>query len=452
MIDSVKKSINSIILLVALPCIIILTAALIILFYDDAGSDGLVNYLAVSITAFIIVTVVALIAANIAARKMTDKITASLENNDVNIVNTSMYDELMPFAWKIERQKQDLRSRIEDLSHRTNTIEIITGNMQEGLILIDSDGSILSANNSALRVFGESIERKSIKHIYRDETFQDAVEKCLSGENAEMQIQRDGRIYTVLFSPVVSNANAGGAVILLYDATERHRAEKQRREFSANVSHELKTPLTTISALSEMIAKGMAKEEDIIGFADRITEQSGRLLVLIDDIIRLSEFDEGGVNKEVAVFDLRELAESVINSLRDNAGGVDIQLTGERFVISANSRMIDELLYNLIDNGVKYNNDGGRVTVELTCTEDGFCKISVSDTGIGIREEHHPHIFERFYRAEKSRSKKTGGTGLGLSIVKHITELYNGRTELESKEGGGTTVTCYLNVGAEKSD
>jgi len=257
-------------------------------------------------------------------------------------------------------------------------------------------------------------------------------------------MERDDKIFTVFFSPVLTRGKTRGAVILFHDATESLRAEQQRREFSANVSHELKTPLTTISALSEMIAQGMAREEDVKGFADRITEQSGRLLVLIDDIIRLSEFDEGKANREAVEFDLWELAETVINALRDNAGGVDIQLNGERFDISANHRMIDELLYNLIDNGVKYNKENGNVMVELTQVENGVCKIAVSDTGIGISNEHHAHVFERFYRAEKSRSKKTGGTGLGLSIVKHIAEYYNGYVELKSEEGVGTTVTCCL--------
>ena len=257
-------------------------------------------------------------------------------------------------------------------------------------------------------------------------------------------MERNSRIYTVFFSPVVSSGNTRGAVILFHDTTERQIAEKQRREFTANVSHELKTPLTTISALSEMIMQGIAKEDDIKTFAGRINEQSGRLLVLIDDIIRLSEFDEGGLNREITNFDLWELAETVINALRENAGSIEIKLTGEHFNISANSRLIDELLYNLIDNGIKYNNENGRVTVELIRADDGLCTIRVSDTGIGISEEHHQRIFERFYRAEKSRSKKTGGTGLGLSIVKHITEQYNGSLELESTVGVGTTITCHL--------
>ena len=405
---------------------------------------GLVDYFAVALPVVAAVTAMILIIANYAAHSLTNRIITPFKSIDFDSDRIHVYEELTPYAQRIERQKQDLDERMRELSDRAHTIEAITGNMKEGLILIDSDGRILTANNSAREVFGENTENNNVMHIYRDEEFQNAVKRCLLGENAEMQIEQGDKVYTVFLSPVLSSTVARGAVILFHDATERQRAEKQRREFSANVSHELKTPLTTISALSEMIAQGIARNEDIKGFAGRITEQSGRLLVLIDDIIRLSEFDEGRISRENSVFDLWELAETVIDSIRGNVGSVEINLTGERFDISANRRMIDELLYNLIDNGVKYNKENGSVTVDLRLAEDGLCKISVSDTGIGIREEHHPHLFERFYRADSSRSKKTGGTGLGLSIVKHITEYHSGSLELESTEGSGTIITCSL--------
>ena len=405
---------------------------------------GLVDYFAVALPVVAAVTALILIIANFAAHRLANRIISPIKSIDFDSDRITVYEELTPYAQRIERQKQDLNKRMTELSDRAHTIETITGNMKEGLILIDSDGQILTANNSAREVFGDNIEGNNVVHIYRDEEFQNAVKRCLMGENAEMQMEHGDRVYTVFLSPVLSNKATRGAVILFHDATERQRAEKQRREFSANVSHELKTPLTTISALSEMIAQGIARNEDIKDFAGRITEQSGRLLVLIEDIIRLSEFDEGRVSRENTVFDLWELAETVIDSIRGNAGSVEIRLTRERFEFSANHRMIDELLYNLIDNGVKYNKENGSVTVELKLVENGLCKISVSDTGIGIHEDHHPHLFERFYRVDSSRSKKTGGTGLGLSIVKHITEHHSGTLELESTQGAGTTVTCYL--------
>ena len=406
---------------------------------------GLADVFAVALPIAAGVTILLLVVAGAVARRLTDRIIAPLSGIDFDGSNTAVYDELLPFVDRIDRQKKELDERMAQLVDRAETIQAITGNMKEGLILIDSGASVLSANNSASEIFGDNIEMKNVMHICRDEGFRDAVRQCLSGENVEMQMERARKIYSVFLSPVNSGYTTRGAVIFFQDATERHRAEKQRREFSANVSHELKTPLTTISALSEMIGSGMAKDDDVKGFAARISEQSGRLLRLIDDIIRLSEFDEGGAEKEDTVFDLRELAEAVADSLRDNSRGVGISVSGERLELSANRHMIDELLYNLIDNGVKYNKDGGSVLVELCRTESGLCKIAVSDTGIGIPAQHHAHIFERFYRVDKSRSKKTGGTGLGLSIVKHIAEYHGGYVVLSSAEGEGTTVTCYFN-------
>ena len=234
----------------------------------------------------------------------------------------------------------------------------------------------------------------------------------------------------------------------LSDVTEPCEFIKLRREFSDSVSHELKTPLTIISALSELIENDMVKDKDIKVFAARISEQAKRLVSIIDDIIRLSEFDKGGIPKDFAVFDLYELVQAVAGSFADNAKGVDIRVTGESLDISANRRMIDELLFNLIDNGVKYNREGGSVAVALS-PEDRSCRISVSDTGIGISKEHHNRVFERFYRVNSSRSRKTGGTGLGLSIVKHIVDHHGGRVELESIEDVGTTVTCWFVTGTK---
>jgi len=227
--------------------------------------------------------------------------------------------------------------------------------------------------------------------------------------------------------------------------SEQNKAETQRREFSANVSHELKTPLTTIAALSEMMASGMAKIEDFSDFASRISSQTKRLINIIDDIIRLSEFDESKTEREFTTVDIYELASSVICNLNGKAAekNVTIDLIGQPLQMTANHRLIDELLYNLIDNAIKYNQEGGKVTVDFYA-ENGGCKITVSDTGIGIPQKHQERIFERFYRADKSRSKKTGGTGLGLSIVKHIVGHHNGEIELESAEGAGTTIGCFF--------
>jgi len=442
----VKKQIFKRLFISSVISIFAIVAIVVFLFTSGRWNAETDIYLLVVAILLALVLVFAAVNAISMASELTKKIVKSIDKVSFEDTTFTDYHELVPYAAKIQTQRDELNEKIEELAGRSDTIDTITDNMQEGLILVDETGLILSANSTASDVFGEHLERRNILHIYREAGFQKSVKKCLKGANVEMLMKREGRVYTVFFSTVFSDERREikGAVILFHDVTEQHRAETQRREFSANVSHELKTPLTTISALSEMIAQGMAKSEDIEVFAKRITEQSGRLLVLIDDIIRLSEFDEGATEREFSTFNLRDLAESVISSLRDNAGSIEIELIGEDFEISANYRMIDELLYNLIDNGIKYNNDNGKVTVSLSQDETGLCKISISDTGIGIAREHQDRVFERFYRADKSRSKKTGGTGLGLSIVKHITEHHGGTAQLESSQQQGTTVTCII--------
>ena len=403
---------------------------------------SLAGVFASSLPSVLIVTLFILLLAEFLARRLTRRIIKPLENIDFAGENTAVYDELLPYVKKIDEQKREIKKQLAALKDRAETIEAIIGNLKEGLILLDKNGVVLTVNQTVRELFGET-EQKNILHVRREIEFQQQVKKCLGGSEADLALERNGQVYRLFLNPVKSGDAVNGAVILFLNITEQQKAEKQRVEFSANVSHELKTPLTTIFALSEMIESGMAKDEDIKGFAARITEQAGRLINIIEDIIRLSEFDEGGVQNQNTVFDLYELAETVINAWRDNARDIAILLSGERFEIEANRRMIDELLYNLIDNGVKYNKEGGRVTVTLA-HEDGLYSISVSDTGIGIPQKHFERVFERFYRIDKSRNKKTGGAGLGLSIVKHITEYHGGRVELISEEGIGATVICYF--------
>jgi len=230
-------------------------------------------------------------------------------------------------------------------------------------------------------------------------------------------------------------------------ASQQAKAETHRKEFTANVSHELRTPLTTISALAEMIANGMAKPEDITEFSGKISNHAKRLVNIIDDIIRLSEFDESKVEKDFAFFDIYELAKTVIGNLQDKAAekSVKVELTGQPQNIKANSRLLDELMYNLVENGIKYNKEGGNVNLSIS-EDESRCKITVADTGIGIAKEHQSRVFERFYRADNSRSKKTGGTGLGLSIVKHIVEHHKGKITINSNEGEGTSIVCYIPI------
>jgi two-component system phosphate regulon sensor histidine kinase PhoR len=394
------------------------------------------------------VIAVVLCLAHLIARRLTANIVRPL--NDISFegdnVPTDVYDELLPFVRRIDRQKREIDGQLVALKSRADTIEAITGNMQEGLILIDRSGVVLIFNKSAADIFGgDDMAHRNVRHICREITFQQGLGRCLAGEHAQINFARAGKIYDVFFSPVYGGGAINGAVILFLDITEKHNAEEQRRAFSANVSHELKTPLTTISALSEMMETGMARAEDVRDFAAKIAGQAKRLIDIIDDIIRLSEFDEGKISKEYTVFDLYELAESVMDALQERADAkhVALSVTGAHLQVRANKRMIDELLYNLVDNGIKYNRMKGQVTVTLS-EEDGLCKIAVDDTGIGIPAAHQGRVFERFYRVDTSRSKKTGGTGLGLSIVKHIVEHHGGKIEMQSAEGAGTTVVCYI--------
>jgi len=398
------------------------------------------------IPAIAAVTAVVLLIANTLARRLTRNIIDPLGSIDFDGDNSNVYDELLPYVKKIDQQKGELNEQFAMLKNRADTIEAITGNMKEGLILIDKAGVMLTVNQSASDIFREGdITGKNILHICRDVEFHAGIKKCLSGADNEIIYERADKIYSVYFSCVYNDGKINGGVIFLLDISEKHEAEKQRREFSANVSHELKTPLTTVLALSEMIENGMAQQGDIKAFAGKISVQAKRLVNIIEDIIKLSEFDEGEIIAEYTSFDLYELTESVIDVLRQKADEkrINVNVTGERFHITANRQMIDELLYNLIDNAIKYNKENGSVTVLLR-RDNGLYKITVSDTGIGIPKEHQSRVFERFYRADKSRSKQTGGTGLGLSIVKHIAEYHGGRVAVSSDTGTGTAVECFF--------
>jgi len=406
-----------------------------------------------TIPALIIITIIVLVIAHLIAHRLTRSIIRPLTEIDFDNLEAdpnlseSLYEELWPYMRKIDNQKLEIASQLATLKNRTETIEAIIANMREGIVMLDEKGLVLAINQSALNIFDipqkRDIIEKNIGHIYRDPDFIQAVKHCLDGEHLEINFTRDDKFFNAFLSPAAS----GGAIIFFLDTTEQHKAEAQRKEFSANVSHELKTPLTIISALSEMIVSGMVKSDDIVNSANKIYGHSKRLINIIEDIIRLSEFDESKTLKDFTEFNIFELAETVIASLQDKAQEkpVTIVLTGQPVQIKANNRLVDELLFNLIDNGIKYNKDDGNVTLDIR-EENGLCKISVIDTGIGIPKKYQSRIFERFYRVDDSRSKKTGGTGLGLSIVKHITEHHNGKIVLDSAEGMGTTIVCYIAV------
>ncbi|MCL2576413.1 MAG: ATP-binding protein [Defluviitaleaceae bacterium] len=415
-----------------------------------------------TIPIFAIITIVILAVAYFIAYRLTRIIIKPLTEIDFDnsTSSESLYEELWPYMKKIDHQKAEIASQFATLRNRAETIDAIIANMREGLVMLDEKGLVLAVNKSVLDIFGISAKHdvvgQNIGYIYHDSDFMQGVKQCLGGAFFEMNFSRNNKFYNAFLSPgtlgrAVSEANdqpaSGGAIVFILDTTEQHKADLQRKEFTANVSHELKTPLTTISALSEMMANGMAKADDVAGFSQKISDHTKRLMNIIDDIIRLSEFDESKVEKNFVKFDIYELAKTVIATLQDKAEekSVSVELTGQPLQIEANNRLLDELIFNLLDNGIKYNKDGGNVTIDISYENDK-CKISVTDTGIGIASQHQSRVFERFYRADASRSKKTGGTGLGLSIVKHIAEHHNGNVILESTEGVGTKVVCYIAI------
>ena len=382
------------------------------------------------------------------ARRLTRSIVDPINGLDLFGPQPKGYDELLPLYRRIEAQRRELSRRIGETEGRNATIAAIMENMREGLLLLDEIGRVILANDSVLRLFGQKeAAGKSVLLLHRDPVFTAEVKRCLEGHKAECTLQLKGRTYQVLLNPVYQDKLNGG-VVLFIDVTERQRAELQRKEFSANVSHELKTPLTTISVLSELMADGKVPPEDIRPFAGRVKQQSDRLVNIVNDIIRLSAFDEGKAEGRMEPVNILRLCEGVADSLREKAAqrGVSLRVEGKDGLTLLGSKgMLDEMVYNLADNAVQYNREGGSVTLSFM-REGNDCLIRVRDTGIGIAPMHLGHIFERFYRADKSRSKKTGGTGLGLSIVKHVAEYHGGRVEVESTEGEGSLFTCRLPI------
>ena len=357
----------------------------------------------------------------------------------------SGYGELEPFYHKIKEQNRMIKSQMDKLADERDRISTITSNMREGLILVDLQKDILSVNKSALsllEVKKGDYEGKGILTLCRNVEFSHCVDQAVEGTGCDILLENGRGSVQVYANPVFAGKKVCGGIILLVDVTQQQKAEKIRRDFTANVSHELKTPLTSISGFAEMISGGMVSSpQDIKKFAGRIYREASRLITLTDDIIRLSQIEEG-TDPEKEPISLRPICENVLNTLQIIAQQkqVSLSIQGEEGQLSANPRMMEELIFNLCDNGIKYNQPGGSVKISIR-QEPGEVVLSVKDTGIGIPKEHQSRIFERFYRVDKSRSKQTGGTGLGLSIVKHIVESHRGSLTLESQEGEGTEVT-----------
>ncbi len=357
------------------------------------------------------------------------------------------YEELMPLAEKLRSQQNQLRHQEQELRRRRDEFDAATAGMIEGLVLLNEQGIILSINNAATRFLNISryCVGKDILLLNNSLEMQELLGKVLSGEHGEIETSHGGVNYRVYASPVVSGEKVTGAVLLIIDMTEKEKAERLRREFSANVSHELKTPLHTISGCAEILANGIVKPADVPHFALQIQSEAKRMIKLVEDIIKLSHLDEGAEDMQREPVDLKTIAGSTVENLKPAAreAGVELSVDGDSAVITGIPQLLEAIVYNLCENAIKYNRPGGYVKVTTRKTEKSVV-LTVEDNGIGIPEEQQERIFERFYRVDKSHSKEVGGTGLGLSIVKHAAALHNASISMHSALGEGTCISIVF--------
>ena len=355
-----------------------------------------------------------------------------------------VYEELSPLLSKIHRQNREIQNQLELAKQQQEEFSLITENMQEGLIVIDKYTMILSANSSAWNLFHMDgvCQGESVYCLDREEEFRHAIEQVLSGEHTELVLKLNGSDIQLIANPVIRDKKTEGAVVLLVNVTEKLERESLRREFSANVSHELKTPLTSISGFAEIMQGGLVKCEDIPQFAGCIYKESQRLLQLVEDVIQISQLDEEKTSYTWEPVDVYQVCKNAFESLKEKAKRLNVHLyiCGERMKMEAVRTLLEEAVYNVCDNAIKYNRNEGSVSVFLTQTAQEI-QIVVKDTGVGIPKEDQDRVFERFYRVDKSHSKEIGGTGLGLSIVKHAVGALKGSVILRSEEGNGTEIT-----------
>lgn len=422
-------------------------------------SDGSVLRLSVSqysvLTLFLgmlrpvlIIALLAVVLALLLAYRLSKNIVTPL--NKLNLdspLSNKVYEELSPLLKRMDAQQRQLKHQSEELKRKREEFETATENMSEGLIILNEKGVILSINRAAAKMLGLS-EDSVGKDIFSEKTsvnLKEPTQIALSGKNKEEVFAlRDGNCQ-LLANPVSTDGKVTGAALLVLDVTEKERAEQMRREFTANVSHELKTPLQTISGYAELLANGMVADKDKTAFSEKIYAEAQRMIRLIEDIIKLSNLDEGAVELTRETVDLYVTAENTVRSLLPAAkkANVTLSLNGENAEIYGIPQLLTAVVYNLCDNAIKYNKDGGTVFVSVKNNAENIV-LSVRDTGIGIPKEQQERIFERFYRVDKSHSKEVGGTGLGLSIVKHAAKLHDAKITLESEVGKGTEITVIF--------
>lgn len=422
-------------------------------------SDGSVLRLSVSqysvLTLFLgmlrpvlIIALLAVVLALLLAYRLSKNIVTPL--NKLNLdspLSNKVYEELSPLLKRMDAQQRQLKHQSEELKRKREEFETATENMSEGLIILNEKGVILSINRAAAKMLGLS-EDSVGKDFFSEKTsvnLKEPTQKALSGQNTEEVFALNDGNCQLLANPVSTDGKVTGAALLVLDVTEKERAEQMRREFTANVSHELKTPLQTISGYAELLANGMVADKDKTAFSEKIYAEAQRMIRLIEDIIKLSNLDEGAVELTRETVDLYVTAENTVRSLLPAAkkANVTLSLNGENAEIYGIPQLLTAVVYNLCDNAIKYNKDGGTVFVNVKNNAENIV-LSVRDTGIGIPKEQQERIFERFYRVDKSHSKEVGGTGLGLSIVKHAAKLHDAKITLESEVGKGTEITVIF--------
>ncbi len=392
----------------------------------------------------LIVAVIAIVLSAVLAHNMAKRVSAPLNALDLDHpLDNDAYEELSPLLRRIQQQRGQINAQLRELRAKTDEFEQITAHMNEGLVVLDREGSVLSVNPAAQGIFGvdRTCVRRDFLTVDRAPEMSQAIRAALNEGHAEIRSQRNGREYQFDLSRIESEGAVAGIVLLAFDVTEQASAERSRREFTANVSHELKTPLQSILGSAELLENGMVRQEDQRRFAGMIHTEAARLVALVDDIIHLSQLDEGAAPPREEV-DLYEVAREAASALESGAAAKRVQISvgGESVWICGVRGFLYEMIYNLCDNAVKYNVEGGSVDISVRSGAQGAA-VSVKDTGIGIPPEYQAQVFERFFRVDKSRSKASGGTGLGLSIVKHIAQYHHAKITLESAVGAGTTIT-----------
>lgn len=394
-----------------------------------------------------LVAIVAVVLSLVLSVKVSESIIKPINALDLDDPESNdTYEELAPLLKKISVQKRTINSQLKEAGRKQEEFRLITENMREGFLVIDSDANLLTYNSAAMKLLGitEPVIGSAL-YLNRTKGFREVIENTLKKGHSESEMSFEDRIYSLIANAVFNADKIIGAVIVILDVTESAKREQLRREFTSNVSHELKTPLTSISGFAEIMKSGGTSEETVADFSASIYDEAQRLISLVSDIIKISELDEGNAQFEKEMVDLYELSEEIAARLKSEADrkNVEISVLGESAEIFGVRKILDEMIYNLCDNSIKYNRESGLADIIIT-SDNNNVQLTVRDTGIGIPKAHHDRIFERFYRVDKSHSKAIGGTGLGLSIVKHGAAYHNAEITLESEEGKGTSINIIF--------